>query len=187
MENFSKFDKSFNINKISTYTLTLQLSNLGYAYCIIDTIRKQYVAISNTCYKEKLSYNNYLSTLKEIISKDVYLNKNYKNVNLIFDCKKFTLIPQEFFDKKKLKIYFEFNNPVENYEEIQFNNISEANIYNIFTIPSDITTYLVNKFPEIRFLQQGTVLIQHFINETKNSKSVIPTVVLNISPSHFLF
>ena len=81
--------------------------------------------------------------------------------------------------------HIEFNNPVENYEEIQFNNISEANIYNIFTIPSDITTYLVNKFPEIRFLQQGTVLIQHFINETKNSKSVIPTVVLNISPSHF--
>ena len=185
MKNITKFDKSFNINKISSYQLTLKLSKTGYSYCIIDTIRRQYVAISYFNFEEKVNNNNFLKNLKKAIKEDAYLNKNYKAVNLICSCKKFTLIPDDFFDKRKLKTYFKFNQELLDKEEIHFNKIKSSNLYNVFVISSDITTYLVNQFPEIRFVHQGTPLINTYISKAKKSKSEKPTVILNISLDNF--
>ena len=187
MKNFSKFDKSFNINKISTYYLILEISMTSYRYCIMDIIRKQYVAIVHKNFEKTITLYNYLKKLKSFIKDDVYLNKNYKKVDLIFFNNKFTLIPDEFFDKKMLKQYFKFNNILNEHEEIHFNKIKQAKLSNVFTIPSDITTYLVNQFPEIRFLHQGTPLIEYYTENTKESKSTIPTVILNIYKSSFEF
>ena len=185
MKNFSKFDKSFNINKISTYYLIIEISTNAYRYCIMDIIRKHYVAIVYKNFEKEITPNNYLKNIKSFIKDDVYLNKNYKKVDLIFFNNKFTLIPDEFFDKKMLKQYFKFNNILSEHEEIHFNKIKRAQLSNVFTIPSDITTYLVNQFPEIRFLHQGTPLIEYYTENTKDS--VVPTVIFNIYKSSFEF
>ncbi len=181
MKNFSEFDKSFNISKISSYKLSLEIGYFGYSYCITDTIRKQIVALSHKNNENKVVGNDFLSQIEKAIKRDVYLNKNYKSVDFIYNTSKFTIVPTEFFDKKLLKSFFKFGNFLHDYEELHFNKLKNVEAYNVFAIPSDITTYLVNKFPEIRFQQQATPLINFYTEKNKSSKSLAPTIVLNIA------
>jgi len=179
MENFSHFDSAFNVNKTSTYHITIQFCPDGYAYCIKDTIRKQYVAVKNDDFSES-SRTSYVDKIKDVIKSDAYLNKSYKSVDLIFRSEKFTLVPGELFNKSFLKSYFKFNLNYKDDEEIHFNRLKEADAYNLFAIPANITTFLVNKFPEVKFYQQGTPIIENLILKTKESKSDSPTVFINV-------
>jgi len=181
MKNFSEFDKSFNISKISSYKLSIEIGYFGYSYCITDTIRKQVVALSHKNFESKINDKNLLSQIEKAIKRDVYLNKNYKSVDFIYNTSKFTLVPTEFFNKKLLKSFFKFGNILHNYEELHFNKLKNIDAYNIFAIPSNITTFLVNKFPEISFQHQATPLINYYIEKNKESKSLAPTVVLNVA------
>lgn len=183
MENFSEFDKSFSISKISSYKLSLQLSDEGYAYVITDTIRSLVVAMVNKNFEDK-SGKNLLDKISIAIKEDVYLNKNYKSVDFLVNTPKFTLVPTEFFDKKHLKSFFKYGNVLHDYEEIHFNKLDFANTYCVFAIPSEMTTYLVNKFPEIRFLHQASLMIEKYLERGKKSKSEAPTVVLNVTKNY---
>jgi len=184
MGNFTQFDASFNINKTSTYNLTLMFSTNYYTYCLKDVIRKQYVAIKKSDYPETKK-TLFADKIKEAIKNDVYLNKSYKTVDIIFNTSKFTLVPNEIFNKTTLKAYFKFNNELKEDEEIHFNKLKEADAVNLFVIPANIITFLVNKFPEVKFYQQATSLIEFLINETKDNKSEMPTVLVNFSKENF--
>lgn len=186
MENFSYFDSSFNVNKTSTYIITIQFCPTGYSYCIKDIIRKQIVAIKNDDFSES-TRPNYVDKIKDVIKSDIYLNKSYKSVDLIFRAEKFTLVPSELFDKSFLKSYFKFNYEFSDDEEIHFNKLKSANAYNLFVMPASITTFLVNKFPEVKFYQQGSPIIEYLVEKTKNSNSEAPTVFLNIYKDCFDF
>jgi len=184
MEHFAHFDSSFNLNKTSTYHLNLIFSDNYYAYCLKDTIRKQYVAIKKSEYPES-KRTLFSDKIKDAIKNDVYLNKSYKSVDLIFKSNKFTLVPNEIFDKSNLKSFFKFNNDLKSDEEIHFNKLKLAEAVNLFIIPSSVTTFLVNKFPEVKFYQQASSIIEFLINETKESKSDLPTVFVNFSNDYF--
>jgi hypothetical protein len=184
MENFSFFDSAFNVNKTSTYLITIQFCPFGYSYCIKDTIRKQIVAIKNDDYSES-TRSNYVDKIKDVIKSDIFLNKSYKNVDLVFRSDKFTLVPSELFNKSFLKSYFKFNFEFNDDEEIHFNKLKSANAYNLFVMPANITTFLVNKFPEVKFYQQGSPIIENLIERTKDSKSEVQTVYINVTKDCF--
>ncbi len=181
MKNFSEFDKSFNISKISSYKLSIEIGYFGYSYCITDTIRKQVIALSHKNFDSKIENKELLPQIEKAIKRDVYLNKNYKSVDFIYNTSKFTIVPADFFDKKLLKSFLKFGNVIHNYEELHFNKLKNINAYNVFAIPSYLTTFLVNKFPEISFQQQATPLINYYVEKNKLSKSLAPSVVLNIA------
>lgn len=186
MENFSYFDSAFNVNKTSTYHITIQFSAENYSYCIKDTIRKQFVAIKNSDYSESTRIN-FVDKIKDVIKSDVYLNKSYKAVDLVFRSHRFTLVPSELFNKAFLKSYFKFNFDYKEDEEIHFNKMKETEAFNLFVIPANITTFLVNKFPEVKFYQQGTPVIENLILKTKNSKSEAPVVYIIVAKDFFDF
>ncbi|MBN2891927.1 MAG: DUF3822 family protein [Bacteroidales bacterium] len=177
MQDFSYFHESFNLRKLSSYFLQIQLCKLGVGYVITDTIRNQHIAIKHKAFENP--DENILTNFQNAVKEDVYLNKHYKTVNFLFISEKNSLIPADYFDKKHLKEYFKFNFILSEQEEVHFNYIEKAKAYNIYSIPSTLINFLVNHFPEIRLYHYTTPLIKSTFNDV-GANNAFDTIRISI-------
>jgi|GEM_PF-1434663 hypothetical protein len=185
MKNFFVFNEGFSKSKTSSYILSLQLDETGYSYVITDTVGNIYAALNHHNFDKKILNKSILEKAEIMIKEDLFLSKNYKTVYFSLVTNKATLIPAELFDKKSLKELFTFNHKLNEFEELHFNYIDKIACYNVFAIPSDLTTILVNKFPEIIFVHQNNVFINHLIKVGKNIKFKLPVVHVNLNAKTF--
>lgn len=181
MDKFALFHDSFGISKTSSYFLSLQLDKNGYAFSIVDTIAQRFVAVKFEPFGTGMKEKSYAEKLEQMLKEDAFLNKNYKSVHFGFVTQKSILVPKELFDKQHLKSFFTFNHSLKSSEELHFNYINKAGAYNIFAIPSDLTTSLVNRFPEIQFYHHAGAFIEAAIKVTNEQKIKLPSLHLNIN------
>ncbi|MBQ5541283.1 MAG: DUF3822 family protein [Bacteroidales bacterium] len=163
MKNISEKTQTFNINKTSTYNLSIQISQWGFTYCILDTYSKEYVAVKHVGYGMELSDENLYDKIKQNLTADACMGKSYKSVDMIFVTRKSLMVPNQIFDKTKLKDLVRANFEISDKEEIQFNKLKSISACNVFVIPSFITTLMVNTFPEINFYHEATPFIENLI------------------------
>ncbi len=177
MKDFAFFNDTFSISKTSTYHLSILLKPSGIAYTVVDTLRQKCVAIKNNTFQDLKGTSDYLSRISDFLDKDSFLAKNYKSIDFVYSSRKSTLVPLELFDKKLLKSYFTFVHPLDEYEEIHFNRLTKTEAVNIFSIPSDITTLMVNHFPELKFHHQATSFIDNSIIKSESNGHVVGIMV----------
>ncbi len=185
MKNIALFNETFSINNTNTYVLSLQFSQSSYSYCVVDTIRKRYVAIKHENFEKNVIDKSYSQKIKEMLSSDAFLNKSYKKVNFCFVSEKSTIVPVELFDKQKLKLYYKYNMVLNDYEEVHFNKYNKVNAVGVFSLPSEVTTLLVNQFPEIRFFHQHCPVIETTFIEVLQRKIKTPYVKINFNEGFF--
>ncbi len=185
MKNFFVFNEGFSKSKTASYILSLQLSNVGYSYVIIDPSQNRYAAVNHHNFDKKLADKSIVDKAESMLREDLFLSKHYKSVFFSVVESKSTLVPKEFFDRKQIKKYFTFNHILDEYEELHFNYIKKADSYNIFAIPSDITTLMVNKFPEVIFVHQNNVFINDIITRAENLKFKLPFIQINVNLTSF--
>ena len=173
MKDFSLFHDSFVVTKTSTYHLSIMLNQNGYSYCIVDSVRKKCVAIKNVNFENIKNQEDYYKNIDKFLQKDTFLAKPYKSIDFIYASGKSTLVPSKFFDKKRLKQHFCFVEQLNDYEELHFNKLQRADAVNIFSIPSFITTLMVNKFPELKFYHQASNFIDNSLKKSVEVGSMI--------------
>lgn len=137
------FDETLDINSTENYELSLQISPDGVSFCLLDTIRDKFVLLRSSEPDE----NKYLSPDKiyELLSKDDFLTRKYKKVNILLPSPKFTLVPSQLFDPGKKDDYFTFNQNKEDGRNILTNKISDPDSYLIFSESAPIIA-LINQF-----------------------------------------
>ncbi len=101
------FDETLDINSTENYEMSVQISSDGLAFALLDTIRNKYVLLRST----EPDDNKYLAAdrISELISKDDFLTRKYKKVNVVMPSPKFTIVPAPLFDPGKKEEYFSFN------------------------------------------------------------------------------
>lgn len=177
MKDFAYFNDTFSITKTSTYQLSILLKPMGLTYTIVDTVRRKCVAIKNVNFEDLKGTADYHNRIKDLLIKDSFLAKNYKGTDFVFSSRKSTLVPMEFFNKKMLRDYFTTAHELDEFEEIHFNKLNKTNAVNIFSIPSDITTLMVNQFPELKFYHQATTFIDNSIAKSETNGHIIGLMV----------
>lgn len=182
MKEFTSFDDSFNIGKTLSYDLAIQVSTMGYAYSVLDTIRNKYVAIKSAKFETEVPATEIAKNLEKVLKQDGFLTKKYKSIFFLGCTPKTILVPLVLFDKSSLKQYFEFNHQLNHFDEIHFNQLPEAGAYNVFTLNSDVTTLLINKFPKIKFYHQNTPFVNAAIRNNQNKKN--DTVFANFTANN---
>lgn len=185
MKNFFVFNEGFSKSKTSSYILSLQLERSGYSYTIVDSVGNSYAAVNHHNFDKNLEDKTMVEKAESMIKEDLFLSKNYKSVYFSLITPKSTLVPAELFNRKKVKQYFTFNHHLDEFEEIHFNYIEKIDAYNIFAVPSDLTTLLVNKFPEIVFVHQNNTIISDLVHRADNLKFKLPLVNININSNSF--
>ncbi|MCJ7446075.1 MAG: DUF3822 family protein [Bacteroidales bacterium] len=95
------FDETLDINSTDNYELSVQLSPDGFHFCILDAIRNKYILLRSS----EPDDNKYFTPdkINDIISKDDFLTRRYKKVNIVLPSPKFTLVPAPLFDPGKKK------------------------------------------------------------------------------------
>ena len=177
MKDFALFNDSFSATKTTTYHISILLSGIGYSYCIVDTVREKCVAIKNKNFDNIEGVDTFYKNVEDFLKNDSFLNKFYKSVDFIFQSSKSTLVPNSLFDRQKLKSYFEFNQDLGELEEIHYNKLQRTESMNIFSIPSAITTLMVNQFPELRFYHQSSIFIDNTIRKAKGVENLVAVMV----------
>jgi len=160
------FDETLDINSTLNYELSLQVSPDGLAYSILDTLRNKFVLLRTFEPYE----NKYLNAdrTREILSKDDFLNKQFKKVNIIVASQKFTLVPSPLFDPAKKDEYFKFNHLSEENNVVIANKISDPDSFLVFAVTRPLIDIFTSNFPGSHPFHQIKPLMNHISYSRKN-------------------
>ena len=184
IEQIKFIDKSFDLDNINSYQLSLQIHMKGFSFCILDRDRNKFIALSNYFYNKINSYNILLEEIKNIYNTDDLLKLNFNHVKLLFTTDKYTYIPAPFFDNNEIESVFSFNQELKKNETLLTNYTYGNSSYTIFSIPNFIKDFFTNKHTDLNIYHHSTPLIEEVLLKekltTNNSK-----VFLNILPNIF--
>jgi hypothetical protein len=126
------FDETLDINSTENYDLSVQISPDGFAFTVLDTIRNKYVLLRSS----EPDDNKYFTAerIKELISKDDFLTRKYRKVNVVMPSPKFTIVPAPLFDPGKKEEYFTFNLNRDENDVIVANKIPEPDSFIVFSV-----------------------------------------------------
>jgi hypothetical protein len=130
------FDETLDINSTENYELSVQISPDGFAFSVLDTIRNKYVLLRSS----DPDSNKYLGAdrINELISKDDFMTRKYRKVNVVMPSPKFTIVPAPLFDPGKKEEYFTFNLSRDDNDVIIANKIPDPDAYIVFSVPKSL-------------------------------------------------
>lgn len=167
MHEITEFDHTIDFNNTHLYHISIQVGLDGFSFCILDPEQKKYLGLKHYTFKDIILYDDLLKKLGEIFKSEEWLNKPYLSSRCIYLTNKHTFIPFSLFNEADLRPYLEFNIYLEEYEEIRFNKISRIASANVFAIPYEISSLILEHLPATVFYHQGTPFIEHALGEEK--------------------
>lgn len=173
MRDFSLADETIDLNRSSSYILSIQINLNGFSFSILDTVRNKYSLLKHYDIPGKLTTDNKGGKIEEILSKDTSLQNPFKKVNCLCVNPKSMLIPSPLFDEQYIKRYFDFNQPLNELEELHYHYLKKTDSYNVFSVPNPVTNALLGHFPKIHFYHHSYSLINYHINFIEEDKTYV--------------
>ena len=161
MQDFAFVDETLDINLTQSYYLSIQVNLNGLSFCILDPVRNKYIALSHQNFENDLAFDDLLNTIENIVKKNDFLSHSYKSIKFIWLSNKNTFIPSSYFNKENLKKYFEFNQKLDDLDEIHFKELKYVDAYSVFVIPYQIANIFIKQFPDLNFFNQQIPFIEH--------------------------
>jgi hypothetical protein len=104
-------------------------------------------------------------------------------VKVIFTGRKSTMVPYVFFSTDHLKQLLEFNHPMEDLEEIHYNDIHFSESYIAFAIPTYVAQLITDNFKVVEFYNQATPLL--FYADKLIAENSGKGVIINLNKEFF--
>ena len=161
MQDFAFIDETIDINLTQSYKLSIQACLSGLSFCVLDPVRNKYIALIHQNFDKELEFDNLLDKIEEYLNKNDILNNQFKSVKLIWVSNKNILIPSVLFSDQNLKKYFEFNQSLNDLDEIHFKELKYSETYSVYTIPNQIANIFINKYSNIKFYNQQIPFLNH--------------------------
>jgi hypothetical protein len=160
------FDETLDINSTENYVLSVQVSTDGLSFCILDSIRNKYILIRSFVAEDNKYFNT--DKITELISKDDFLSRHYKKVNLVIPSPKFTLVPAPLYDPGKKDEYFTFNHTLEEGNIVMVNKVLDPDAFIVFSVSKPIIGILNNFYPGIYPYHHIKLLLDHTSSSRKS-------------------
>jgi hypothetical protein len=180
MPEINILEKSIDLQALENSILSIQVSLDGFSFCIYDPDKRVFIGFRNYKIDDVNQVDRLVDKMEEIFKKDDLLKIPFRETRFIYLSQKSTLIPSAYFDKTKLKTYFEFNHTINELDEIHYNYISSADAYNVFAMPTYVAS--TAKLPNIKFYHQSTPLINSILSNFSGNKE---RVFINMNRSFF--
>jgi hypothetical protein len=159
MPEFNMVDPSFK--KFSEgLEITIQISLIGFSYCISTAPDKMIRVFRSYKFSDAVMLEDILNETQSILHKDDFLKLPFNKVKAIFVNRKSTIVPNEFYKPELIKRILEFNQPIDDLDELHFNSIQQINSKLIFTFPTYLAGMLIDCFKKVEFYNQAFPLIQ---------------------------
>ena len=182
MHDIRFLDEALDINKTITYHLSVQAGLDGFSYVIFDPSRNKFIALKHYGFTEEIAEHKYPERLHDVLIKDEFLNKEFTSIHCIWNNSRTTLLPAVLFEREKLKQYFEFNQVLNDLDELHANHLKNLDAYLIFPIHHEIANVFIKQYPTLKFFNQATPFIEYALNQTINRQD---SVYLSIQKNFF--
>ena len=153
------FDETLDINSTENYELSIQVSPDGLSFCLLDTIRNKFVLMRSSEPDENKYFN--ADKINELISKDDFLTRRYKKINIVMPSPKFTIIPAPLFDPGKKDEYFTFNHIIEEGNAIIANKLNDPDSYLVFSVSKQVSDLMSSYYPGVHPYHHIKPLFDH--------------------------
>ena len=160
------FDETLDINSTENYELSLQVSPDSLIFSILDSIRNKFVLIRSFEADENKYFN--ADKIDELISKDDFLIKKYKKVNIIMPSPKHTIVPAVLYDPGKKDEYFSFNHTNDEGNIIISNKLNDPDTFVIFSVSKAISEIINNHYPGIHPYHHIKPLLNYISHNRKS-------------------
>jgi hypothetical protein len=160
------FDETLDINSTENYELSIQVSPDGFSFCLLDTIRNKFVLLRAFEPDENKYFN--ADKINELLSKDDFLPKRYKKVNIVMPSPKFTLVPAPLFDPGKKDEYFTFNHVKEDSNMIISNKVTDPDAFLVFSVIKQVNDLINSFYPGVHPYHHLKPLFDHNSQQRKH-------------------
>ncbi len=159
--------------KIIDKELSIQLSLNGFSFLVKSKEDGECLAYKHHKLQNIKLIDELIRKADSIIATDPLLSNTYTSAIAFFIDQKATLVPQEFFDVNNLRKFYEFNQSLGEYDELNYNIIPSAEAYTVFSLPNYLSNSFYNVLPNIKFLHQSTKLIEIGIKHSSDLNVVL--------------
>jgi hypothetical protein len=160
------FDETLDINSTENYELSVQVSQDGFAFCLLDTIRNKFVLLRSFEPEESKYFN--ADKINEILTKDDFLNKRYRKVNAVMPSARFTIVPAPLFDPGKKDEYFTFNHLSNDGNIIISNKLNDPDSFLVFSVFRSFVDLLGSFHPGVIPYHQVKPLLNYISHSRKS-------------------
>lgn len=182
MPEIELIDKSFNPNLSNEYDLSIQADLNGFSFLIYHPGENCYICFKKYLFKQNGLPDQIVNLYSQAIQSDEHLNIAFNRCLCSYLTQGFTLVPFELFDNDKIKELFQFNNSLEELDELHLNYIEEIKAYIIFSAPNYLTNVFTKYFPNIQFKHHTLSLFKLLFSHSNHLREHL---LLNINNSFF--
>ncbi|KAA6307618.1 hypothetical protein EZS27_040710, partial [termite gut metagenome] len=100
--------------------------------------------------------------LKQLFSELDFLNRPYKQVNILLAGSRFTIVPLNMFDEKQMESVFGYNYLRKENEFVLYNTLKGNDVVLLFGIDKNVHQYLIEQYPQASVYSHITPLIAYF-------------------------
>ncbi len=160
------FDETLDINSTENYELSVQVGPDDFSFCLLDLIRNKYVLLRSFEPEE----NKYFSpaAIEEIITKDDFLTRRYRKVNIVMPSPRFTIVPAALFDPGKRDEYFTYNHLLDEGNIIISNKLNDPEAYLVFSVSRSLSELMAGFYPGMHPFHQVKPLLNHIGHSRKS-------------------
>jgi hypothetical protein len=182
MHDIRFIDETLDINKTAGYHLSIQAGLDGFTFVIFDPSGYKYIALKHYGFGKEIPEYKYPDTLQKLLATDEFLQKEFLSIYCIWNNPRTTLLPAILFEKEKLRQYFEFNQVLNDLDELHANLIKSLDAYLIFPVHHEIANVLIRQYPTLKFFNQASPFIEHAMHHSVRGSD---SVHLNIHDGFF--
>lgn len=159
--------ENIDLGHSDEYNLSIRLTPDGFSFYIYSPANPSIFHFQETSLGNKLSY---LDHIKKVIFDLGFFSQVFNKTTVTTVSAQYTLVPDAFFDKKKVKELFHFN-----FQDPQGMVLSEATLtgswHVLFDMQAEVHAFLLRNLWNPTFHHHITPLIQLFETEQKDEKT----------------
>lgn len=156
--------------------LSLEIGLKNIKFCLFDTLSLKYILIKEFEFLSN-GLDDSFNKIKDIISKEAILKKEFYSSSLTFNKFPSTLIPKPFYKEKSNKEILSLNFNV--YEEILADEMECMDSVNIYSIPNQILNFICKNFPSIQIKCNSTIFIEQLLLQYNTDSATIYASIKN--------
>lgn len=150
--------------------LSIQVSLDGFSFCIRSKEDRVLRAFRYYNFPHVALQEDILNKCHEILQKDELLRLPQDQVRVCYFSRKSTIVPAAYCKSDGYKKILEFNQPIDELDEIHSNPLPECEANLVFTVPTYFAGLISSKFGKVCYINQAAPLIQKSlrISETQS-------------------
>jgi len=160
-----------NTEKITTLSLSIQVSLNGLSFCALDTGSRRIVFFRDQRFPKKLNPIQTLQQIEKIYSEEDFLEREFGEVKVLFSNELYSLIPESLFQEENATDYLKFNARILETDFVALDALQEDDLVNVYIPFTNINNYFFDKYGEFEYQHCTSVLVKEFLKMNRDQRS----------------